>query len=87
MDGRRLPGAVPRLSLLKAKRQIMGQIAISSEINENHMLSMGKSILIFDRFDSLEETGRKIEAITAQQLLEVANEVLDPDKLSYLIYE
>lgn len=73
--------------LLKAKRQIMGQIAIASEINENHMLSMGKSIMIFDRFDSLEETGRKIEGITDRQLLEVANEVLDPDRLSYLIYE
>jgi predicted Zn-dependent peptidase len=73
--------------LLKAKRQIMGQIAIASENNENHMLSMGKSIMIFGKFDSLEETGRKIEAITDMQLLEVANEVLDPERLSYLIYE
>ncbi len=75
-----------QLQLRKAKRQVMGQIAISSENNENHMLSMGKSLLIFDRIESLGEIERKVEALTAAELLEVANELFDPDQLSYLIY-
>ncbi len=73
-------------TLQKAKRQVHGHIAISSENNENHMLSMGKSLMIFDRVDTLEEIGRRIEALTAAELMEVANDILDQDKLSYLIY-
>jgi predicted Zn-dependent peptidase len=79
--------ALSHVTLGKAKRQVHGHIAISSENNENHMLSMGKSLMIFDRIDSLEDIGRRIEALTAEELLEVANEILDPDKLTYLIYQ
>jgi len=75
-----------QFQLRKAKRQVMGQIAISSENNENHMLSMGKSLLIFDRIESLAEIEQKVEALAASELLEVANELFDPDQLSYLIY-
>ena len=75
------------VQLRKAKRQVLGHIAISSEHNENYMLSMGKSLMIFNRIESLEETGRKIEAIDAGQLRDIANEVLDESKLSYLIYQ
>jgi len=75
-----------QVQLRKAKRQVLGHIAISSENNENYMLSMGKSLMIFDKIESLEEIGKKIESITSQQLLEIANDVLDADKLSYLMY-
>jgi len=74
------------LSLVKAKRQILGQIAISSENNENQMLSMAKSMLVFNKVDSLEEISRKIDAITAEEILEVANEIFEEAGLSYLIY-
>ncbi len=74
------------LSLGKAKRQILGQIAISSENNENQMLSMAKSMLVFNKVDSLEEISRKIDAITAGEILEVANEIFEEAGLSYLIY-
>lgn len=77
---------ISQVKLLKAKRQVHGHIAISSENNENHMLSMGKSLMIFNKIESLDEIGRRVEALTAGELLDVANEVLDPAKLSYLIY-
>ena len=67
-------------SFKRPKRQVLGHIAISSENNENHMLSMGKSLMIFNKIESLEEIGRKVEAITSGQLLEVANEVLDAEQ-------
>jgi predicted Zn-dependent peptidase len=76
-----------QLQLHRARRQVHGHIAISSENNENYMLSMGKSLMIFNKIESLEETGRKIEAITPQQLTEIANDVFDDKKLSYLIYQ
>jgi predicted Zn-dependent peptidase len=74
------------LQLMKAKKQIMGQVAISSENNEALMLSMGKTLLVFNRIDTLDEIRKKIEAITAQQIMEVANEILDPNRLSVLKY-
>jgi predicted Zn-dependent peptidase len=75
-----------QVNLQKAKRQVLGHIAISSENNENYMLSMGKSLMVFNKIESLEETGRKIEAITSRQLLDIANDLLDASSLSYLIY-
>jgi len=76
-----------QLQLQRAKRQVHGHIAISSENNENYMLSMGKSLMLFNKIESLEETGKKIEAITSGQLTDIANDVLDAEKLSYLIYQ
>ncbi len=75
------------LQLHKAKRQVLGHIAISSENNENYMLSMGKSLMLFDKIESLEETGRKIENITSKQLTEIANDVLNEEQLSCLLYQ
>jgi predicted Zn-dependent peptidase len=76
-----------QLQLHRAKRQVHGHIAISSENNENYMLSMGKSLMIFNKIESLVETGKKIEAITPKQLTDIANEVLDDQQMSYLIYQ
>ena len=74
------------VQLLRAKKQLIGQIAIGSEINENQMFSIGRSLLLFNRIDSLEDITKKIEGITSKELLEVANEILDESKLSQLIY-
>jgi len=72
--------------LTRAKKQLTGQIAISAENNENQMLSIGKSQLVYNRVDDLETICRKIDGITAQQILEVANDIFNPEKLSTLIY-
>ena len=50
------------------------------------MSTMGKSIMMYDRVRPLEEAFHAIEAVTADDVLEVANEVLDPDRLSALVY-
>lgn len=70
----------------KAKKQLLGQMTISSESKENLALSLGRSILHFNRFDSLEESAEKIKLITPQQLQQIAREVFASDQLSYLIY-
>jgi predicted Zn-dependent peptidase len=74
------------LQLHKAKRQLMGQIAISADINENFMLTMGKSYMVFDKMDDLSEPQRKIDGITPDEVLEVACEVFNPTGLSYIMY-
>jgi len=75
------------IQLHKAKKQLIGQLAIAAENLINQNLSMAKSYLVFDKVDSLEEINRKIEAVTASELLEVANEIMVFDELSTLIYE
>jgi predicted Zn-dependent peptidase len=74
------------LQLKRAKQQITGQLAISYESYENQMLSIGKSYLVYDKVDTLEEIFNKIETITATELMDIANEVLNKNTLSYLFY-
>lgn len=76
-----------RLQLAKAKKQLMGQIAISSENRDDLMLTLGKSFLLYNKVDSLPEIYKKIEEISDSLLLEIANEVLNEKALSILIYE
>lgn len=76
-----------KIQLNKAKRQLFGQIAIGSENPVSRMLSHGKSYLMLNRVNSLEEMKSKINRITAEDLRETANEVLYPDRLTTLIYQ
>ena len=67
-----------------AKRQFLGQFSISAENNEAYMLGVGKSYLVFDSVDNLEEVYRKVEAITPEDIRSAAQEVLS--ELSSLTY-
>ncbi len=75
------------LQLSKAQKQLMGQIAISTENREDLMLTIGKSYLLFNKVDTIQTIFRKIEAITPLDLLEVANEVLNESQMSRLVYK
>ena len=79
--------ALGTLQLSKAKKQLIGQIAISSENRDDLMLTLGKSFLLYNKVDSLPAIYKKIEAITSSQLLEIANEVFEEKSMSTLIYE
>jgi len=50
------------------------------------IISMSKSLLDFNRVDSLEEVFAKINKVNAEQLLEIANEMFEPKDLSSLIF-
>lgn len=75
------------LQLKRAKQQLIGQVAISHESNINEMLSLGKSLLTYNQVDSIEEVNRKIDIITTSDILQAANEIFDPEKLSILIFK
>lgn len=75
------------IQLKKAKQQILGQLAISYESNENQMLSIGKSYLVYDRVDTIDEIVAKIESVTSSELMDIANDVLNKNFLSTLIYK
>jgi predicted Zn-dependent peptidase len=72
--------------LQKAKNQMKGNIARAWENHENHMLAMGKNILIFNKMESIDDLYEKINMLTSSDLLEIANEIFDENMLSSLIY-
>jgi len=75
------------IQLSKAKNQIKGYLARGYENRESLMLGLGKSLLVFNRIESQEEISKKIDDITSSQLMETADEIFAPDKLSTLIYK
>ena len=75
------------VQLSRAKKQLIGQIAISTESREDMMLTIGKSYLLYDKVDPLRVVFKKIEEITAEQLMEAANIVLNKEQMSTLIYQ
>lgn len=72
--------------LMAAKKQLIGQIGVASDNFENNALDMGKTFLHYNKFESPENVFRRIESITSEQLLEVANEMFAEERLSTLIY-
>ncbi|MDU1904904.1 MAG: pitrilysin family protein [Dysgonomonas sp.] len=75
------------LQLSSAKKQLIGQISISGDNHENLALALGKNYLHYNHFNSLEETIKKIEGINVNDILEIANNIFNTNKLSYLIYK
>ena len=80
---RTVPLTARQLSM--AKKQFIAQLAISSESNESYMLGAGKSLLVHDGIDTMEQVYAKVRALTARQLTEVAEEVFSD--MSRLIYK
>ena len=60
---------------------------MSGDNREGLFLGLGKSYLHYNRYDTLPEVFAQIEKLTAEQILDVANEVFAPEQLFCLIYE
>lgn len=75
------------LQLHRSKKQIKGYLARGYENHESLMLSLGKNLLVFNKIETLEDICRKINRISPSELLDIANEVFDPARLSILIYK
>ena len=77
---------MPSSQLERAKRQLMGQLTIAKDNRENYALNMAKSFLFCGMNESNSVVAEKISKITSKQLLEIANDIFEEDKLSTLIY-
>lgn len=72
--------------LAAAKKQLVGQIGVASDNNESMALSMAKNFLHYNTYSLPQVVCRRVEALTADELLEVANEMFCPENLSTLVY-
>ena len=73
--------------LTAAKKQLIGQLGVSGDNCEGLFLGLGKSFLHYNRYDTLPEVFAKVDSLTAENILEVANDVFAPERLFSLIYQ
>jgi predicted Zn-dependent peptidase len=69
------------------KQQVIGHVALSQDSGSSMMTGLGKSYLLYGRVESLESVFAAIDAITAEDVLRLSNEVLDDSKWSHLVYK
>jgi len=55
--------------------------------NSGLMLGLGKSLLLFNQIDTIQEIYESIDRLTASDLLEVANQYFTEDSISELIID
>ncbi len=79
------PLGVKQLS--SSKEQLLGQIAMAEENNISFMMMMARNLLDQGRVTSLEEIFDRVKSTTSLQLQELANEMFNEKRLSYLIME
>ena len=75
------------LQLNQAKKQLIGQIEIANESHLNYLMASGKTFLHDDRLYRPDEIRKRIEAVTGEEIMEVAQEIFSPGKLSMLIFQ
>jgi predicted Zn-dependent peptidase len=72
--------------LARAKKQFIGQYVIAQENSEQMMQAMGKSMLSHNSFEETKTVIKQIEAITATDIRNVANEIFRSGAISKLEY-
>lgn len=73
-------------ALNAAKRQIIGQIALSYDNFESVAIGMGKRMLHYGRTQTKEQFIARIQALTAEQVWDAAKEIFNPENLTILEY-
>ena len=73
--------------LKAAKKQIKGQIGVACDNRENFALDFGKSFLHYGWEKNVDCLYEQVEAITSQQIQNVARELFDKNRLITLIFK
>jgi len=72
--------------LKAAKKQLLGQLAISGDNGETQCLSMGKGLMAYGKVSSGKENRTLVDAITAEEVQQMARTIFAKERLSRLIY-
>jgi len=80
---REMKGAlIPDEELRRAKDQLKGSLMLSLESSTSRMSNLARQEMYFERFFSLDETIDQIEAITSEQVTEMAGSLFQTDKIA-----
>ena len=72
--------------LSAAKRQLTGQIGVASDNRENFAIDFGREYLHYGREKDIAQLCQRVEAITADSVMQVAQEIFTPERMSALIF-
>ena len=72
--------------LQSAKKQLLGQLIITADNAEAKCLNQMKSVMVFGKVESHEQLSERIRDITAQEMMEITQELFIPEVMSTLSY-
>ena len=75
------------LQLRRAQRQLKGQLAIACDNREQFALDFSKSFLHYGWEKDLDQLMVRIDAVTAEQIQQVASQLMAPEQLTTLVYQ
>jgi len=76
---------VPEEELRRSKDQLKGSLMLSLESSTARMSNLARQEMYFDRFFSMDELLEKIEAVTADELLELAQEFFHTESIAITV--
>lgn len=75
------------IQLSNAKSQLIGQMALGSESGLGELIAMTRAAFTKEGIEPLSETIRKIRNISADDIIEVSNDIFSQDNISTLIFK
>jgi predicted Zn-dependent peptidase len=80
---RRCTSTLPAIKELRQARDyLMGQLDLTLENTENHMMWLGDHLLGYGKVHSRDDIAKRVSTVTAAQVRAVAREFLKPERLS-----
>lgn len=76
---------VPEEELRRSKDQLKGSLMLSLESSTSRMSNLARQEMYFDRFYSMDELLERIEAVTAEELQQLANEFFHTESIAVTV--
>jgi predicted Zn-dependent peptidase len=73
---------MPADELRRAKDQLLGNIILSMESSGARMSNLARQEMYFDHFFGIDEIMQQVEAVTEEQVMTMARELFDPEKIA-----
>ena len=77
--------SVSEEEMRRAKAQLKGSLMLSLESSTARMSNLARQEMYFDRFLNLDEIIQRIEAVTAGELVQLANEFFNPEQIAVTV--
>lgn len=73
---------LPEEELRRAQDQLKGNIILGLESSSSRMSNLARQEIYFRHFFGIDEMMNKVEAVTGEQVMDMANRLFDPDKVA-----
>ncbi len=78
-------GAIPDEELRRAKDQLKGSLMLSLESSTARMSNLARQEMYFNRFFGLDEIIERVEAVTREELIALAEQYFQPGKIAVTV--